>query len=143
MLGRLATEKHIRCPGEDSRPDHADIGRIFWVAPPWSTRMASPDWKLGSPANMARTTLATSSGVAARPLGFIPASRLLASACCCVGRPTMGGSVSHGQTAKTRMFSLAKPAATDWVMLITPACVAPKRIASGNGRTVPTNDEVL
>jgi hypothetical protein len=48
MLGRLATERHIRCPGEDSRLDHTDIGRIFWVAPPWSTRTASPDWKLGS-----------------------------------------------------------------------------------------------
>ena len=98
---------------------HTDIGRIFWVAPPWSTRTASPDWKLGSPANMARTTLATSSGVAAMPLGFIPASRLFASAWWWVSRSTMGVSVSQGQTAKTRMFSLAKPAATDWVMLIT------------------------
>ena len=81
--------------------------------------------------------------VAAMPLGFMPISRLFAAASWWVSRSTMGVSVSQGQTAKTLMFSLAKPAATDWVMLITPAWVAPSRTASGNGKTVPTNDEVL
>ena len=93
--GRTPSTLSTICPLEcraDLTPTSA--GSSGWC------RRGRPGWRRPtgsrSPANMARTTLATSSGVAALPLGFIPASRLFASAWWCVSRSTMGVSVSQG-----------------------------------------------
>ena len=77
--------------------------------------------------------MATSSGVGDHAAGVDAGeARLLVGAV--VGQPvTMGVSVSHGQTAKTLMFLSAKPAATDWVMLITPGLGRAQQDGVGEG----------